>query len=146
MININLMVKEVLDLYFNPRCSKCRIAKVFLEKNGVSFRIIEYLNSKISREEIKDILRKGNLKAFDIIRKNEEEFAYSFKEIYYVLLKHFKLIVGITVFTISCTVYYTLVIKPEYVSTSTIMISEDPNSASFLDLGLGKERNYIEND
>ena len=83
MINVNLMVKEVLDLYFNPRCSKCRIAKSFLEKNGVGFRIIEYLDSKISREEIKDILRKGNLKAFDIIRKNEEEYKqYALKGVF----------------------------------------------------------------
>ena len=32
-----------MKVYFNPRCSKCRIAKEFLENNNIDFEIIEYL-------------------------------------------------------------------------------------------------------
>ena len=33
------MTKENLLLYYNPRCSKCRIAKDFLEKNNIELKI-----------------------------------------------------------------------------------------------------------
>jgi len=63
-----------LKVYFNPRCSKCRIAKDFLDKNKKEYNLYEYLEEGISIENLKEILEKGNLKVNDIIRKNEEEY------------------------------------------------------------------------
>ena len=63
-----------MKVYFNPRCSKCRIARDFLENNNLKFELIEYLDSGINKEDIKNILKNGNLKVLDIIRKNEEEY------------------------------------------------------------------------
>ncbi len=63
-----------MKIYYNSRCSKCRIAKSFLEDNNIKFKVIEYLKSKISNKDIKNILKNGNLKVLDIIRKNEEEY------------------------------------------------------------------------
>ena len=68
------MNKENLLLYYNPRCSKCRIAKSFLEENRFRFKIIDYLNSKIETFELKEILRKSNLKPIDLVRKKEDEY------------------------------------------------------------------------
>ena len=74
LIKIKKMTKENLLLYYNPRCSKCRIAKGFLEKNNIRFKIINYLDSKMSKDKIKEILTIGDLKVKDIMRINEEEY------------------------------------------------------------------------
>ena len=41
-----------MDMYYNVRCSKCRIAKDFLEKNKINVKTIEYLNKGITKNEI----------------------------------------------------------------------------------------------
>ncbi len=45
-----------------------------LEKEKVSFRIIEYLKNKISRTEIDNILNILDISIEDLLRKNELEF------------------------------------------------------------------------
>ena len=45
-----------------------------LEKEKVSFRIIEYLKNQISRKEINNILNILDIGVEDLIRKNELEF------------------------------------------------------------------------
>ena len=45
-----------------------------LEKEKVSFRIIEYLKNKISRTEINNILNILDINIEDLLRKNELEF------------------------------------------------------------------------
>ena len=45
-----------------------------LEKEKVSFRIIEYLKNQISRKEINNILNILDIDIADLIRKNELEF------------------------------------------------------------------------
>lgn len=45
-----------------------------LEKEKVSFRIIEYLKNKISRKEINNILNILDINIEDLLRKNELEF------------------------------------------------------------------------
>ena len=64
------MVKKV---FFNPRCSKCQIAKSFLEKKKVKYRIYDYLSKGFSEKDIREILKKG-LKVDELIRKNEPEY------------------------------------------------------------------------
>ena len=69
-----------MKVYFNPRCSKCRIARDFLENNNIKFELIEYLDSGINKEDIKNILKKGKLNILDIVRKNEEEYKLHIKD------------------------------------------------------------------
>ena len=75
-----------------------------------------------------------------------EETQYSFSEIYYLLKKHFKLILVVFLFITISSIYYTFIKKPIYRASTIIMVSEDQKSMSMLDMGLGKDRNYIEND
>ena len=56
-----------MKIYYNPRCSKCRIA---LQKIG-KVEIIEYLKTPPSKGELKEILAKLGMKAEEIIRKKE---------------------------------------------------------------------------
>ena len=51
----------------------------------------------------------------------EEENQYSFAEIYYLLKKHFKLILIIFLVVSFSSIYYTLIKKPIYRSSSTII-------------------------
>ena len=61
-------------VYYNSKCSKCRIAKDYLENNNIQFSLIEYLKVGISKKDIKNILKMGNFNILDIIRKNGEEY------------------------------------------------------------------------
>ncbi len=67
-------------VYYNPKCSKCRIAKDYLEKNDIQFSLIEYLKVGISKKDIENILKVGNFNILDIIRKNEEEYKEYIKD------------------------------------------------------------------
>ena len=61
-------------IYHNPRWKKSRESVKILEKEKVSFRIIEYLKNQISRKEINNILNILDIGIEDLIRKNELEF------------------------------------------------------------------------
>jgi arsenate reductase len=67
-------------VYYNSKCSKCRIAKDYLENNNIQFSLIEYLKVGISKKDIKNILKIGNFNILDIIRKKEEEYKIYIKD------------------------------------------------------------------
>ena len=75
-----------------------------------------------------------------------QENQYSLNEIYYLVKKNYKIILCVFLFIFFASVYYTLIKKPVYSSKAVIMVSEDRGSMSMLDIGLGKDRNYIENE
>jgi arsenate reductase (glutaredoxin) len=62
-----------MKFYHNPRCSKSRKAKTFLEENKIPYDLILYLDTGISVQEIKDMLSKG-LTIKDLLRVNEQEY------------------------------------------------------------------------
>ncbi len=66
-------------LYHNTRCRKSREALNMLEENGRSPEIREYLKETLTAQEIKDLLVLLNIKAENLIRKNEKEFIENFK-------------------------------------------------------------------
>lgn len=68
----------MVKIYHNNRCSKSRGACYTLEENGIKTEIIEYLKTPPTQAEIKDILEKLDMKAFDIVRKNEELYKSNF--------------------------------------------------------------------
>lgn len=68
-----------VTLYYNPRCSKCREALCMLEDKGVKADIIEYLKTPPTEKELKDLLKKLDLKPNEIIRKKEPLFEAKFK-------------------------------------------------------------------
>ena len=50
-----------------------------LEESGSDFEVREYLKETLTKDELKDILKKLNLKPIDIVRTNEEEWKVNFK-------------------------------------------------------------------
>lgn len=65
-------------IYHNEECSKSNSALCLLKESGQQFNVIEYLNNPPSVEEIKDILRKLNMKPYDLVRKNEPVYIENF--------------------------------------------------------------------
>ncbi len=61
-------------IYHNPRCSKSRQTLEILNEQNVDTKIVLYLETPPSAEEVKSILQKLGLSSRDIIRKGEEEY------------------------------------------------------------------------
>ena len=63
------------QIYHNPQCSKSRAALSWLNERGITPQVIEYLNEPLSAPVIRDLLMKLGLKARDILRDSEAEYA-----------------------------------------------------------------------
>ena len=66
-------------VYHNPRCSKSRMALKYLEEEGKSFEIVEYLKEIPSITELDNILKQLDMEPEELIRKNEADFKEHFK-------------------------------------------------------------------
>jgi len=64
-----------VTIYHNPRCSKSRQTLALLEDNGITPKIVTYLDTPPSAAELKRILKKLGLKPRDIMRKGEARYA-----------------------------------------------------------------------
>lgn len=61
-------------LFHNPRCSKSRGALELLQQHGVSPRIVSYLDTPPSVDELRTLLRQLGLPARDLLRSGEPEY------------------------------------------------------------------------
>lgn len=61
-----------IQIWHNPNCSKSRCAMAFLEENNINVQVIEYLKSTPSKEQLKEVLKKLNIKAKQLLRTNED--------------------------------------------------------------------------
>lgn len=68
-----------MKIYHNPRCSKSRSALQLLEEKGADVEIVKYLEDTPSKEELKDLLKKLDKKAEEIVRKGEKDYKENFK-------------------------------------------------------------------
>lgn len=58
-------------IYHNPRCQKSRQTLELLQKNKIEPKVIEYLKTPPSAQELKDILKKLGFKPSELIRRKE---------------------------------------------------------------------------
>ena len=65
-------------IYHNPRCSKSRqtleIVRKHLETNGLEPRVIEYLKTPPTHQQLDSILRGLEMQPRDLIRTGESEY------------------------------------------------------------------------
>ena len=61
-------------IYHNPRCSKSRKTLDLLRSNNIEPQIILYLKDPLTEKEISGLLKKLNISARDLLRKNEEAY------------------------------------------------------------------------
>jgi len=65
-------------IYHNPRCGKSRTALELLRGRGIEPRVIEYLKTPPSREELRALLGKLGMLAEQLVRKGEDVFKTKF--------------------------------------------------------------------
>ena len=64
----------MFSIYHNPRCSKSRQALSLLKEKGISPEVILYLEKTPSKDELKEILKKLAISAYQLLRKNEADY------------------------------------------------------------------------
>lgn len=60
-----------MQIYYNPRCSKCREAYTLLKEGGIDAEIIDYLKQPPSIETLKNIVTVLGIKPSELVRKKE---------------------------------------------------------------------------
>lgn len=68
-----------MKIYHNPRCSKSRNSLDIIRKKGVDVTVVEYLKTTPTKSELKDLLKKLNIPAKDLVRKGEQAYKDNFK-------------------------------------------------------------------
>ncbi len=64
-----------VTIYHNPRCSKSRQALALIEGRGITPRIVEYLKTPPTVQELTAILKKMGCKPADILRAKDAKEA-----------------------------------------------------------------------
>jgi len=68
-----------MKIYHNPRCRKSREGVQYLIDKKLNFEIFDYLREGVSENDIKSILKKLNMSAIELVRKNEKIWKDNFK-------------------------------------------------------------------
>ena len=64
----------MITIYHNPRCSKSRATLDLLHARGIEPRVIEYLKTPPSPNELKHLIELLGLTPRELVRRNEPEF------------------------------------------------------------------------
>jgi arsenate reductase (glutaredoxin) len=62
----------MITIYHNPRCSKSREGLELLEKTGKEYSVVKYLDTPLTKIEIKDLLQKLGIKPIELVRHKED--------------------------------------------------------------------------
>ena len=68
-----------MKIYHNPRCRKSREGIKYLESKKINFEVIDYIKNNLSSEQIRNILKKLQLKPIELVRKNETIWKEKYK-------------------------------------------------------------------
>jgi arsenate reductase len=61
-----------VEIWFNPKCSKCRMAKEALDEAGVSYTLRRYLDEPPTEDELRRVLDQLGLEPWDITRTGDD--------------------------------------------------------------------------
>jgi arsenate reductase len=65
---------DKVTIYFNPKCSKCRLSLELLEQQGQQTEVIEYLNTPPDAATLESILDMLGLEPRELMRTHEKEY------------------------------------------------------------------------
>ena len=68
-----------MKIYHNPRCRKSREGIKYLEIKKINFEVIDYIKNNLSSQQIRNILKKLQLKPIELVRKNEAIWKEKYK-------------------------------------------------------------------
>ena len=69
----------MITIYHNPKCRKSREGLQYLQDKKLEYTVIEYLRNPLTREQLKDLLIKLNMRPEEIVRTQEDEFKEKLK-------------------------------------------------------------------
>lgn len=69
----------MIQIYHNPRCGKSRNCLAFVEQTKQDYEIIPYLTETPTFDELKELLKKLNLKPTELIRTKEKIWIENYK-------------------------------------------------------------------
>ena len=69
----------MITIYHNPKCRKSREGLQYLQRKGIEFTVIEYLKDPFTRDQLKDVLMKLNMRPEEIVRTQEDDFKEKLK-------------------------------------------------------------------
>ncbi len=65
---------KTITVYEKPTCTTCRKLAKWFEENGIDYRKVNYYIEPLTEEKLRELLKKANLRPFDVLRKNEQAF------------------------------------------------------------------------
>ncbi len=65
---------QKITVYEKPTCTTCRSVSKILIENGVDFDKVNYYIKPFSKSKLKTLLKKMNLAAVELLRKNEKAY------------------------------------------------------------------------
>ena len=68
-----------MKIYHNSRCRKSREALEILRTKNIEFEIIEYLKDNLTKNQLKNLIKKLGIKPINLVRKNEQIWKENFK-------------------------------------------------------------------
>ncbi len=69
----------MIRIYHNPRCRKSREGLAYLEATGREFEVVRYLDTPLSPEQIKELLKALAIPPIELVRKNEAIWKSEYK-------------------------------------------------------------------
>lgn len=69
-----------MKIYHNPRCRKSRETLNIIQNHGIEPEVVLYLETPPSRKEIRDVLVKLDIKAEDLVRKEEKLYKDEYRD------------------------------------------------------------------
>lgn len=69
----------MITIYHNPRCGKSRECLAFLENSNQKFEVIKYLETPLNFNELREIIKKLNIKPIELIRTKEAIWIENYK-------------------------------------------------------------------
>lgn len=67
-------MKKTVVIYEKSTCSKCRLAEKILKSRGIEFEKVLYHKTPLSEKKLKELLKKMEMSAEDLLRKNENVY------------------------------------------------------------------------
>lgn len=65
---------EEIRIFYNPKCSKCRLTMDILNEKGVETTVVEYLETPPDSTELSEVLDLLGIEPRDLMRKHEAPY------------------------------------------------------------------------
>ncbi len=67
-------MSDEVRIFYNPKCSKCRLTMDILKNKGITASVVEYLNTPPDSAELGHVLDMLGLEPRDLMRKHEAPY------------------------------------------------------------------------